>query len=107
MRDIGKMMQQVKELQSKMAEINAKLADAEIVGAAGGGTVKVTMNGKGELRRVKLDPALLKPEDAEILEDLLVAAMNDAKAKAEAHSQSEMAKLTAGLPLPPGMKLPF
>jgi hypothetical protein len=107
MRDIGKMMKQVQELQSKMAEINAKLADAEIVGAAGGGAVKVTMNGKAELRRVKLDPSLLKPEEAEILEDLLVAAFNDAKAKAEAHSQAEMGKLTAGLPLPPGMKLPF
>ena len=107
MRDIGKMMKQVQELQSRMQEINAKLADAEIVGGSGGGSVKVTMNGKSELKRVKIDPALLKPEDAEILEDLLVAAFNDAKAKAEAHSQSEMAKLTAGLPLPPGMKLPF
>ena len=76
-------------------------------GASGGGMVKVTMTGKGETRRIKIDPSLVVPEDVEILEDLIVAAMNDARAKSEAMMQSEMSKLTAGLPLPPGMKLPF
>ena len=69
--------------------------------------VTVTLNGKGEMRRIKIDPSLVDPDEIEILEDLVVAASNDAKAKVEAHLQDEMSKLTGGLPLPPGLKLPF
>jgi DNA-binding YbaB/EbfC family protein len=90
-----------------MAEIQARLGDVELDGSAGGGMVAVTLNGKGEVRRVKIDPALVDPNEVEILEDLLVAAFNDAKAKVEAHLQEEMGKLTGGLNLPAGLKLPF
>jgi DNA-binding YbaB/EbfC family protein len=69
--------------------------------------VQATLNGKGELKRIKIDPSLFKPEEAEVVEDLIVAAVNDAKAKADERMQSEMGKLTGGLPLPPGFKLPF
>jgi nucleoid-associated protein EbfC len=90
-----------------MAEIQAKLSDVELDGSAGGGMVTVTLNGKGEMRRVKIDPALVDPNEVEILEDLLVAAFNDAKSKVETHVQEEMGKLTGGLNLPGGLKLPF
>ena len=107
MKNLGQMMKQAQEMQAKMAELQDKLAGAEMTGAAGGGMVQVTMNGKGELRAVKIDPSLLTPADAEVLEDLIVAAANDAKAKVESHVAEEMQKLTGGLALPPGMKLPF
>jgi hypothetical protein len=90
-----------------MADMQAKLSDVELDGSAGGGMVSGTMNGKGEMRRVKIDSALVDPNEVEILEDLLVAAANDAKAKVEARVQEEMGKLTGGLNLPPGLKLPF
>ncbi|MGH6905334.1 MAG: YbaB/EbfC family nucleoid-associated protein, partial [Geminicoccaceae bacterium] len=83
------------------------LSDVELDGSAGGGMVTVTLNGKGDMRRVKIDPALADPNEVEILEDLVVAAFNDAKAKVEAHVQEEMGKLTGGLNLPAGLKLPF
>jgi DNA-binding YbaB/EbfC family protein len=106
MKNIGNLMKQVQQLQSKAEEVQAKLAETEITGASGGGSVQVTLNGKGDMRRVKIDPATVSgPADLEILEDLLVAAFNDAKAKVEAHAQKEMGALTAGLPLPPGFKL--
>ena len=106
MKNMGAMMKQIQQLQAKAEEMQAKLAATEITGAAGGGTVKVTLNGKGEMRGVKIDPgAVSGPADLEIVEDLIVAAFNDAKAKVEAHAQKEMGALTAGLPLPPGFKL--
>ncbi|MDH3593730.1 MAG: YbaB/EbfC family nucleoid-associated protein [Rhodospirillales bacterium] len=107
MKNLGQMMKQAQQMQAKMAELQDKLAESEMTGAAGGGMVQVTMNGKGELRAVKIDPSLLTPADAEVLEDLVVAAANDAKAKVESHVAEEMQKLTGGLALPPGMKLPF
>jgi len=107
MKNLGNMLKEAQKLQSRMADIQAKLADIELDGSAGGGMVTVTMNGKGEMRRVKIDPALVDPSEVEILEDLLVAAANDAKAKVESHVQEEMGKLTGGLNLPPGLKLPF
>jgi hypothetical protein len=106
MKNIGNLMKQVQQLQAKAEEVQAKLAATEIVGTAGGGSVQVTLNGKGEMRRVKIDPATLSgPGDLEIVEDLIVAAFNDAKGKVESYAQQEMGKLTAGLPLPPGFKL--
>jgi hypothetical protein len=107
MKNIGQMMQKVQEMQSRMAEMQQKLADMDIAGASGGGMVAATLNGKGELRALKIDPSLVDPAEKEMLEDLIVAAVNDAKAKVDAAIQAETAKLTGGLPLPPGFKLPF
>jgi nucleoid-associated protein EbfC len=107
MKNLGNMLKEAQKLQSKMAEMQAKLAETELSGAAGGGMVTVTLNGKGEMRKVKIDPSLVDPAEVEILEDLIVAAFNEAKAKIEAHVQEEMGRLTGGMSLPPGMKLPF
>jgi len=107
MKNLGQMLKQAQEMQARMAELQAKLAEVEMTGSAGGGMVQVTLNGKGEMRKVKIDPALIKPEEAEVLEDLILAASNDAKSRVEAHLAQEMSKLTGGLQLPPGMKLPF
>jgi DNA-binding YbaB/EbfC family protein len=107
MKNLGQMMKQAQQMQARMAEMQAKLDQVEMTGASGGGMVQVTLNGKGEMRRVKIDPALVDPKDVEVLEDLILAAANDAKAKVEAHVGGEMAKLTGGLQLPPGIKLPF
>ncbi len=107
MKNLGQMMKQAQQMQAKMAELQEQLAAAEMTGVAGGGMVQVTMNGKGELRGVKIDPALANPQDIEVLEDLIVAAAQDAKSKVEAYVAEEMQKLTGGLSLPPGMSLPF
>lgn len=107
MKNLGQLMKQAQEMQSRMQEMQAKLAEVELEGAAGGGMVKVTVNGKGEMRKVRIDRALVDPKEVEVLEDLIVAAFNDAKAKVEAHVADEMRKLTGGLDLPPGLKLPF
>ena len=105
MNDLMGMMKQVKEMQARMQRAQEELAAFEVEGTSGGGLVSVTMSGKGELRRVKIDKSLMKPEEAEILEDLLVAATADARSKIEAHLEKKMAEVTGGLPLPPGMKL--
>lgn len=107
MKNLAQMMKQAQEMQAKMAELQARLESIEVNGASGGGLVQVTATGKGTMRRVRIDPSLLKPEDVGVLEDLVVAASNDAKAKAEAMMQEETQKLLGGLQLPPGMKLPF
>jgi len=101
------MLKQAQELQGRMADMQAKLNDLEMTGSAGGGMVTVTLNGKGEMRQIKIDRSLIDPAEVEILEDLVVAAFNDAKARVEAHVQEEMSKLTGGMSLPPGLKLPF
>src|SRR5947209_17445451 len=97
MKNLGQIMKQVQDMQERMSEMQAKLAEVEVTGSSGGGMVQATLNGKGELRRVKIDPSLLKPEEAEVVEDLIVAAVNDAKSKADERMQSEMGKLTGGL----------
>ena len=107
MKNLGQMMKQAQQMQAKMADMQAKLGDMEISGAAGGGMVAVTLNGRGEMRKLKIDRSLVDPDDVEVLEDLIVAAFNDAKAKVEGQMQEEMAKLTGGLNLPAGFKLPF
>lgn len=107
MKNLGNLMKQAQQMQSKMAEMQAKMAELEVTGASGGGMLKVTLNGKFELKGIKIDPALVTPDDVEVLEDLIVAAFNDAKAKAEAAMQDEMSKVTGGLNLPAGFKLPF
>ena len=94
-------------MQAKMADMQSRLGDVEVTGQAGGGMVTVTMNGKAEMRRIIIDPKLLDVSEKEMLEDLIVAATNDAKAKAEAHIAGETEKMMGGLQLPPGVKLPF
>jgi DNA-binding YbaB/EbfC family protein len=107
MKNLGQMMKQAQAMQAKMQEIQAALERTEVPGVAGGGMVTVTVTGKGEMRRIKIDPKLVDPGEVAMLEDLIVAAANDARAKAEQQMQAEMAKLTGGLQLPPGFKLPF
>jgi len=107
MKNLGDMMKQVQAMQSRMAEMQAKLERQTVTGQSGGGLVKITLNGKGVLTAVTIDPSLLKPEEREILEDLLVAAHADAKGKLEVMMAEEMKSVTGGLPLPPGLKLPF
>lgn len=107
MRDLMGMMGKVKEMQEKMASMQEEVEKLEIEGTSGGGLVSVRMNGKGVLLGMTIDPSLIKSDEAEILEDLIVAAHNDAKGKVEAAVQEKTAELTAGLPIPPGMKLPF
>lgn len=94
-------------MQSRMTEMQAKLEEATVTGQSGGGLVKVTLSGKGAMTGLMIDPSLLKPEEKDILEDLIVAAHTDAKVKSEAMMAEEMKSVTGGLPLPPGFKLPF
>jgi nucleoid-associated protein EbfC len=105
MKNFAEMMKQAQQLQGRMAEIQAEMERARCEGRSGAGLVVVTLNGKGEMAEVKIDPSLLKPGDVEILEDLLVAAHADAKAKVEEAMKERMKSLTGGLPLPPGLKL--
>jgi DNA-binding YbaB/EbfC family protein len=107
MKNLGQMMKQAQEMQAKMMELQEALADKEVEGVAAAGMVRVTMNCKGQIRRIKIDPKLLDPEEVEVLEDLILAAANAAKAEAETTTTEEMRKLTGGLELPPGMQLPF
>jgi DNA-binding YbaB/EbfC family protein len=107
MRDIMGMMGKVKEMQAKMEQMQAEIAELRAEGKAGGGLVTATLNGKGELLGLKIDPSLFKEDDVEILEDLIVAAHKDAKDKAEDLAAEKTRQLTAGLPIPPGFKLPF
>lgn len=105
--NIGHMMKQVQDMQTRMAEMQNQLGNVEITGQSGGGMVVVTLNGKAEMRKIKIDPTLAAPQDIEVLEDLIVAAFNDAKQKAEQHIASETEKVMGGLKLPPGVKLPI
>ena len=105
MKDLMGMMKQVREMQGRMEQMQADLAALEVDGQSGGGLVRVTLTGKGDLKKIRIDPSLLKPDEAEIVEDLIVAAAADAKGKVEAEMQSKMSEVTGGLPLPPGLKL--
>jgi DNA-binding YbaB/EbfC family protein len=105
MKSFSNMMKQAQELQGRMADLQAEMERAQVEGRSGGGLVVVTLNGKGEMTGIKIDASLLKPDEAEIVEDLIVAAHTDAKAKVEQLLQEKMQSLTGGLPLPPGMKL--
>lgn len=105
MKDIMGMIKQLGQMQGRMQTLQEELAKAEIAGQSGGGMVAVTLDGKASLKRITIDPSLMKPEDTEILEDLIIAAVHDAKVKVEAAMQEKMQELTGGLPLPPGMKL--
>ncbi len=105
MKDLFSMMKQAKQLQAKMAELQAEIENTTASGTSGGGLVTATVNGKGALVALKIDPSLAKADEIEILEDLIIAAHADAKAKVEAELASKMQSLAGGLPLPPGLKL--
>jgi DNA-binding YbaB/EbfC family protein len=105
MKDIMGMMKKVQEMQSKMAALQDELETIEVEGASGGGMVKVVMTAKGAVKGVTIDESLMQPGEKDILEDLMVAAVNDARTKAERTAQDRMSSITAGLPIPPGMKL--
>ena len=107
MRDIMGLMSKAKEMQEKMQAMQAEMETLTAEGTAGGGMVTVTLNGKGTMQGLKIDPSMFKEDDVEILEDLILAAHNDAKGKIEATIAEKTRELTAGLPIPPGMKLPF
>jgi DNA-binding YbaB/EbfC family protein len=105
MKDLMGMMKQVGQMQARVQQMQEELAGLEISGQSGGGLVKVTLTGKGDLKKVSIDPSLIKADEAEILEDLIVAAAADAKSKLDAQLQAKMQEMAGGLPLPPGLKL--
>ena len=107
MPSLDEMLKMAANVQAEMAKAQEALDRIEVEGSSGGGLVKVRASAKGRIVKLDIDPSLLRPEDKDMLEDLLVAAFNDARAKADAAGQAEMQKMTAGLPLPPGFKLPF
>ncbi len=103
MKDFTSMLKQARELQTRMADIQEEMDRVEVEGSAGAGLVTVTLSAKGEMRGVKIDPSLIKPDEAEILEDLIVAAHSEARRKAEEALQEKMKELTGGMPIPPGI----
>ncbi len=105
MKDLSDMMKQAQEMQGRIQEMQGQLGKLECKGTSGAGLVTVTLNGRGDMTGLDIDPSLVKPDEAEILEDLIVAAHNDAKKKVESQLQDKMKDLTGGLPIPPGMKL--
>lgn len=107
MKNIAGLMKQASQMQAKMAEMQARVEAMEVEGQSGAGMVRVTLSGKGEMRRIKLDSKLADPNELEMLEDLIVSAHTDAKKKLDATMAEEMAKVTGGLDLPAGLKLPF
>jgi len=105
MKDLMGMLKQVQEMQTRLQKVQEELAAMEIEGQAGAGLVRVTLNGKSEMRKLRIDPTLMKPEETEILEDLVVAAVQDARSKVEMVLQAKAQEVSGGLPLPPGLKL--
>ena len=107
MKNLGQMMKQAQEMQSKMDEMQSKLAEMEVIGSSGAGMIEITLSGKNDVRNIKIDPAVINSNDSEVLEDLIVAAFNDAKSKVDARVGDKMSEMTGGFQLPPGFKLPF
>ena len=105
--DFNKLMKQAQDMQKKMQEMQVEMARTEFQGKAGGNMVGVTINGKLEMQKIAIDPSLLKVEEKEVLEDLIIAAYNDAKSKAEKESSDSMSGMMGGMGMPPGFKLPF
>tara|TARA_B100001029_G_scaffold47545_1_gene37659 strand:+ start:123 stop:446 length:324 start_codon:yes stop_codon:yes gene_type:complete len=107
MKNLGQMMKQAQEMQSKMSEMQDKLSELEVTGSSGGGLVEITMSGKHQVKSLKIDESIVDKDNIEVLEDLAVAAINDARAKVDNAVNEKMSELTGGLQLPPGLKLPF
>ncbi len=106
MKNLGQMLKQAQDMQAKMLRMQEALGEVEVAGSAGGGMVTATMNGRGEMRGVRIDDSLVKLDEKEILEDLIVAAVNDARAKVDALVKEKSAEIMGGIELPPGMTLP-
>jgi len=107
MKNLGQMMKQAQQMQARMSEMQEEMEAHEVEGVSGGGMVSVRLNGKFDVRKVSIDRSIIDPNEAEMLEDLVAAAINDAKAKVDVFKQEKVADMTGGLPLPPGFKLPF
>lgn len=107
MKNLAGLMKQAQQMQSKMEEMQARLQAMELTGEAGAGMVRVTLDGKGDMRGLRIDPKIIDPQDPEVLQDLILAAHRDARTRLEAAMAEEMQKVTGGLGLPPGFKLPF
>lgn len=107
MKNLGQLMKQAQEMQTRMAEMQQRLENEEITGTSGAGMVMVTLNGKGEMKSLFVDPSLVKSDEKEVMEDLIVAAHNDAKTRVEEQMQEAMRDMTGGIDLPGGFKLPF
>ena len=107
MKNLGQMMKQAQEMQSKMSEMQDRLSELEVTGSSGGGLVEITMSGKHQVKSLKIDESLVDKDNIEVLEDLAVAAINDARTKVDNAVNEKMSELTGGLQLPPGLKFPF
>ena len=107
MKNLTEMLKKAQEMQTKMGEMQAQLEDETVEGAAGAGLVKVVLNGKGDMKSLSIDPSLFTGEDKDVLEDLIIAAHTQARAKSQELMQSQMQSLTGGMPLPDGFKMPF
>ena len=107
MNNFNDMMKKAQEMQKKMQEMQDSLSNLEVEGTSGGGMVKIIMNCKNEVKKINIDPSIIKQDEKAMMEDLIVAALNDAKSKAEEKTQDKMKELSGGLGLPPGMKMPF
>ena len=105
--DMAKMMKSAQEMQAKMAEAQERMASMEVTGESGAGLVKATASVQGELRALDIDPSIFDPNEKEVVEDLILAAIKDAQSRAQEKMAEEMGRVTEGLGLPPGMKLPF
>ncbi len=107
MQDIGNLLKQAQLMQEKFTKMQEEMAQTTVEGTSGGGLVSVVLNGQNNVESLKIDPSLIVQDEAEVLEDLVVAAFNDAKSKLETKMEEDMAKMTGGMPLPPGFKMPF
>ena len=107
MKNLGQMMKQALEMQSKMNDVQNKLGEMEVVGTSGAGIVEIILSGKNDVKSLKIDPSVIDKSDPGVLEDLIIAAFNDARSKVEVRVSEKMAEITGGIQLPPGFKLPF
>jgi len=107
MKNLGQMMKQAQQMQSKMADMQASMLELEVTGQSAAGMCQVVLNGKGEAKSLKIDPSLVSGDDVEVMEDLILAAFNDARGKVDEAMKEKMSELTGGLPLPPGFQMPF
>lgn len=105
--NFNQFLKQANQMQQKMQEMQEQIANKEFIGKSGGGLVAITINGRSEMKKVEIDPSLLVPEEKEIFEDLIIAAFNDAKQKADQESQASISNAFGNIPLPPGFKIPF
>ena len=107
MNNMSQIMKQAKAMQEKMAEMQKKIEETEIEGSSGGGAIKIVMNGKHEIKNLFIDPSIINPDEKEVLEDLIIAALNDANKKIAENTNDQLGSISGGMGLPPGLKLPF